>query len=66
MIYRIPDSQIKLFECGIQENAQVVVITDLQTNPINTKNCVHIIANLFDIPREELSSMVFESDIEIK
>jgi hypothetical protein len=29
VIYRVPDSQIKLLECGIQENAQVVAITDL-------------------------------------
>ena len=28
VIYRIPDSQCKLFECGIQEGAQIVVVTE--------------------------------------
>lgn len=32
VIYKVPDTQTKLFECGIYENAQVVVITDLEAS----------------------------------
>ena len=66
VIYRVPDSQVKLFECGIQDNAKVVVITDIQNNPVNTKQCVHLIAKLFDISKEELASMVFVNEAEAK
>ena len=64
VIYKLPDNTVKLFECGIQEDAQVVVITDLdKAHAQHTKQAIHLIGKMFDIPTEETQALA--ADVEM-
>lgn len=64
VIYKLPDNPIKLFECGIQEDAQVVVITDLdKARNTQTKQAIHLVGKLFGIPTDETQKLA--ADVEM-
>lgn len=64
IIYRVPNQQVKLFECGIQENAQIV-LCNLENNN-NPSAALYAIGKLFNIPLYEIKAILPEVEIEFK
>lgn len=56
VIYRMPDNPCKLFECGIQEGADIVVITDTEKRT-SMRQALAFIGKMFDIPQSEVDAI---------
>ena len=64
IIYKVPNEMVKLFQCGIQESAQIVVCN--LENDKNISAALYAIGHHFEIPIHEIRAILPEVEIEFK